>query len=96
MVTAISSRRPPPFPLAGRRHSTCAEAQRRLQNSPYPAHRRLRCDFRAGVLIVRGQVSSYYLRQMVWALVGDLDGMDRFIDRIEVLPVAAGVGLLSR
>lgn len=88
MVTAISSRRPPPAPVVGRRCSTGAEAQRRLQNSPYPSHRRLHCDFRAGVLIVRGQVSSYYLRQMVWALVGDLDGMDRFVDRIEVLPPA--------
>lgn len=88
MVTAISSRRPPPAPLAGRGYSTGAEAQHRLENSPYPAHRRLQCDFRAGVLIVQGQVSSYYLRQMAWALVADLDGIDRFVDRVEVSPPA--------
>lgn len=84
MVTAFSS--------SSRRQSTAAhwpatgvEAQRRLQNSPYPSHRRLRCSFRAGVLIVQGQVSSYYLRQMAWALVADLDGVDQFVDRVEVV-----------
>ncbi|MGH7140441.1 MAG: hypothetical protein ACREHD_32300 [Pirellulales bacterium] len=85
MVTALSSCRPPP---TSRGPSTGAEAQRRLQNSPYPAHHRLRCSFRAGVLIVQGQVSSYYMRQMAWALVADLDGIDQFVDRVEVVEPA--------
>lgn len=85
MVTAISSRRQS---TVGQWPSTGSEAQRRLQNSPYPAHRRLRCSFRAGVLIVQGQVSSYYLRQMAMALVADLDGVDQFVDGVEVVAPA--------
>ncbi|HEX7449716.1 MAG TPA: BON domain-containing protein [Pirellulales bacterium] len=85
MVTAISSRR---SSTAGQWPATAAEAQRRLQNSPYPSHRRLHCSFRAGVLIVHGRVSSYYLRQMAFALVADLDGVDQFVDRVEVVAPA--------
>ncbi|HEX5444494.1 MAG TPA: hypothetical protein VFW87_11715 [Pirellulales bacterium] len=88
MVTAISSHRPPADQRTGRWLSTGAEAQRRLQNSSYPSHRRLRCSFRAGVLIVQGRVPSYYQRQMAWALVADLDGIDRFVDRVEVVEPA--------
>ena len=83
MATAISSCGSPAQP-AGPWLSAGIEAQRRLQNSPYPAHRHLRCSVRAGVLIVQGRVSSYYVRQMVWPLVADLDGVDQFVDRVEV------------
>lgn len=63
--------------MAVRRHRGAAP--------PYPAHHRLRCSFRAGVLVVQGRVSSYYMRQMVWALVADLEGIDEFVDRVEVV-----------
>lgn len=64
--------------------SVVDQANRRLQRSPYLSHRRLRCSFREGVLTLDGRVSSYYLRQMAWALVADLEGIAEFVDRIEV------------
>ena len=86
MVTAISPcEQPAAQPATERWLSAAAEAQCRLQNSPYPSHRRLRCSFRAGVLIVQGRVSSYYLRQMAMALLADLDGVDQFVDRVVVI-----------
>lgn len=86
MVTAASSRLQSPAQPAGQWLHAGAEAQRRLQCSSYPAHRRLRCSFRAGVLIVQGRVPSYYVRQLALALVADLDGVDQFVDRLEVVP----------
>lgn len=87
MVIAFPAHSQPPAPAEPQWLSIGVEAQRRLRNSPYPSHRRLRCGFRAGVLVVQGQVSSYYLRQMAWALVADLEGVDQFIDRVEVMPL---------
>ncbi|HVX12761.1 MAG TPA: BON domain-containing protein [Pirellulales bacterium] len=60
------------------------QARHRLQASPYPSHRQLRCSFRDGVLTVDGHVSSYYLRQMAWALLADLEAVEEFVDHIEV------------
>jgi hypothetical protein len=64
--------------------SVAEQIYRRLQTSPYPLHRNLRSTFRNGVLTLHGRVSSYYLRQMAWALVADIEGLEEFVDRIEV------------
>lgn len=69
---------------SGSSPSVVAEAHRRLQRSSYPSHRRLECRFHGGVLTIQGRVPSYYLRQIAWALVADLRGIDEFVDRMEV------------
>ena len=68
--------------------SVVAAVERRLQTSSYPSHRKLHCGYRAGVLTLHGRVSSYYLRQMAFALVADLAGFDELVDRIEVVEAA--------
>ena len=86
MIAAIDVFTPPP-PLRGQEAkppSVAEQVQRRLETSPYPLHRHLRCTFRNGVLTLHGRVSSYYLRQMAWALVADLKNIEEFVDRIEV------------
>jgi hypothetical protein len=81
---AFSSRPPRAEPVA--RSSSVAEQVRlRLENSPYPQHRRLRISFREGVLTLRGSVSCYYLRQTAQALVAELGGVEELIDLIEVV-----------
>lgn len=86
-VLAVSPPRPLYQPLP-RPSSVVAAAERRLQASSYPSHRKLQCDYRAGVLTLHGCVSSYYLRQMACALVADLEGIEELVDRIEVVEAA--------
>lgn len=64
----------------------------RLKGSAYPAVRRLRCNYHEGVLTVRGRVASFHERQVAWALLGELEGVDEFVDRIEVIAGASRSG----
>lgn len=90
MISSIKTSRPsqPRRESAGGDASVAAAAQRRLQNSAYVAHRRLRCHFHEGALTLFGRVSCYYLRQTAQALVADLEGVEELVDRIEVAAAA--------
>ena len=72
-----------PEPIA-RPSSVVEQVRKRLQDSPYPSHRRLHCSFRDGVLTLHGRVTSYYLRQTARALLADLAGVEEFVDRLTV------------
>lgn len=84
MIRAVSSLRPVSRDSRGDSLSVAAEAQRRLQQSSYPSHRRLECRFHGGVLTIQGRVPSFYLRQVAWALVTGVRGIDEFVDQMEV------------
>lgn len=60
-------------------------ARERLASSSYPSLRTLRCYFHEGVLTLRGCVPNYHLRQVAWKLVGELPGVEEFVDRVEVI-----------
>ena len=45
-------------------------AQRRLGANPYLALRGVRCDYRDGVLTLRGCLPTYYLKQLAQEAVG--------------------------
>ena len=59
-------------------------AQRLLRDQSYSQLLYLRCDYHAGVLTLRGAVSSYFLKQMAQTAVGGLRGVGAIINRIEV------------
>lgn len=58
-----------------------------LRDSSYPALRRLSCCYDAGVLIIQGRVSSYYLKQMAQTLLGRLSGVRTINNQVEVHPI---------
>jgi hypothetical protein len=58
----------------------------RLARSPYLPIRRLVCHYDQGTLTLGGRVPTFYLRQLAWALVADLDDVIARIDKIEVVP----------
>ncbi len=60
------------------------EAHRRLIESPYFALRNLRCDYREGVLTVRGRVPTFYARQVALQTLRKVDAVEQLVDRIEV------------
>ena len=57
----------------------------RLTCSPYLPLRRLVCHYDSGTLTLRGRVPTFYLRQLAWALVADLEEVVARVDRIEVV-----------
>jgi hypothetical protein len=68
-------------------HSPTREmAESRLRRSAYPALKDLSCDFRAGVLTLRGFLPSYYLKQVALAAVAKVEGVERINDQVEVGP----------
>jgi osmotically-inducible protein OsmY len=72
---------------AAHRPETIQVAQRRLRQSAYLALQHLSCDFRAGVLTLRGRLPSYYLKQVALAVIVTVEGVQRIDDQIEVAPL---------
>jgi osmotically-inducible protein OsmY len=63
-------------------------AESRLRRSAYLALQHLSCEFRGGVLTLRGRVPSYYLKQVALAVVATVEGIQRIDDQLEVAPHA--------
>ena len=64
-------------------------AESKLRRSAYLALQQLSCEFRAGVLTLRGRLPSHYLRQVARTVVTTVEGVERIDDQIEVVPQAA-------
>jgi osmotically-inducible protein OsmY len=70
-------------------------AESRLRNSPYAALRTVSCEFHEGVLVLRGRLPTYYLKQIAQASVVDLDGVAGVANQIEVVRPGPAVTALS-
>src|SRR5262245_23058871 len=64
--------------------SVAAEVSRRLQESSYPALRRIACDEHETVLTLRGRVPSFHVKQLAQALAAGVVGVEVIANRIEV------------
>jgi hypothetical protein len=58
---------------------------KRLHESPYGAVRRVSCDFNGGVLTLRGNVGSFFHKQLAQQSMSGLEGVVRIDNQIEVL-----------
>jgi hypothetical protein len=61
------------------------EAMQRIQRSAYLPLRNLSCDCRQGVLVIRGRVPTYYLKQLAQTLISGLEGIREVENLIEVV-----------
>ena len=62
------------------------EAERALHCGPYPALKKLSCDYQGGVLVLRGCLPTYYLKQIAQEVVShQVDGVGRLENRIQVV-----------
>jgi osmotically-inducible protein OsmY len=57
---------------------------KRLQRSPYAAVRRVTCYFDEGVLVLQGDVPSYYQKQLAQSAVTGFSSIERVANRIRV------------
>jgi osmotically-inducible protein OsmY len=67
------------------RRSIEAAAKADLWHSPYPELRRVTCEYYEGILTLRGHVSSYYMKQIAQTIVQHVEGVERVVNRVEVV-----------
>ncbi len=60
-------------------------ATARLNRQPHLWMQRIWCEFHDGTLRLRGQVPSFYLKQIAQTAVAGLDGVRRVVNEIEVV-----------
>ena len=56
-----------------------------LQNSPYFAIQKISVRCELGVLILRGQVTSYHQKQLAQEAVAKIDGVVQVVNEVEVV-----------
>ena len=61
-----------------------ALAEQRLKNSAYLPLRNLRCSFHEGILVLHGELPSFFLKQMAQSLVAQMAGVGEVLNRVEV------------
>jgi hypothetical protein len=62
------------------------EAERALRCGPYPPLKKLSCDYQGGVLVLRGRLPSYYLKQVAQEVVAhQVPGVGRLDNQIQVV-----------
>jgi hypothetical protein len=66
------------------------EAERALRSGLYPALKKLSCDYRGGVLVLRGCLPTYYLKQIAQEVVAhQVQGRGRLDNQIQVVRPAS-------
>ena len=65
-------------------------AQRTLRDSQYQVLAQVSCEFREGILILRGRVPSFYMKQIAQTVIRDLDDVVRVDNRLEVAEASPG------
>ena len=63
-----------------------------LRRNPYLALKNVACDCRDGVLVLRGCLPSYYLKQVAQEVVARLEGVQAIDNQIQVVPPASRSG----
>jgi hypothetical protein len=59
-------------------------AKRRVESSQFSEVRRVQCEVEAGVLVLRGKVSSFYLKQLAQEAVRSIEGIQGIANHVVV------------
>jgi hypothetical protein len=71
-------------------------AEDRLRRSGYLELQNVTCDFHEGILVLRGWVPSYHLKQLAQAIVSELGGILELNNQLEVVQPEDGKQSNSR
>ena len=63
-------------------------AERCLRSNPYLALKNVTCEWLDGVLVLRGCLPTYYLKQIAQEAVASLEGVERIDNQIQVVTPA--------
>jgi len=78
------------------RNPVAEQAEARLRSSAYLPLRTLTCDYHDGVLTIRGQVHSFYLKQLAQTRIQGLPRVEEINNRVEVVPLRSTRTQLNR
>jgi osmotically-inducible protein OsmY len=73
-------------PQTDRLTAILERVESRLLGHPYLALKNISCEYREGVLTLRGCLPSYYLKQVAQTAVAHIDGVGTIINLIDVVP----------
>ncbi len=59
-------------------------AMERLRKSPYKAMRRVSCEYKHGVLFLRGRLFSFHEKQVAEEVVAGVTGVTQVVNEIQV------------
>ena len=74
-----------PTVVDARRNGIAVAAKERLQHSSYSSLRDIFCECDDGVLVLRGQVPSFFEKQLAQEAVFKLDGVTQVVNQVEVV-----------
>jgi hypothetical protein len=60
-------------------------ATQRIRRQPHLTFQRLWCDYDGGRLFIRGQVPSFYLKQLAQGAIAGMAGVVQVVNEIEVV-----------
>jgi len=69
---------------AARWRDLSALIEERFQHGPYLTLRGVHCDLHEGIAVLRGQVPTYYLKQVAQTLAAQVEGVTTIVNRITV------------
>ena len=72
-------------PESTARVEAVAAVKARLRDVPRLSNQRIWCEFQDGRLFLRGQVPSFYHKQLAQEALADLDGAGQIVNDIEVV-----------
>jgi len=64
---------------------TAETAKQRILHQPHLARQRIWCEFDRGRLYLRGQVPSYFFKQIAQEAVADMENVRQIVNEIEVV-----------
>lgn len=67
------------------KHDVIHQATNRLGQSSHLFLRHLECNVEEGVIFIEGKVPSFYLKQTAQSLVQSIEGVEKVINRLEVV-----------
>ncbi|XZE43510.1 BON domain-containing protein [Pirellulaceae bacterium SH467] len=68
-------------------------AMQQLRSCSHPEVRQLQCVAEAGKLIIRGEVSSYYLKQLAQETLRSLNGKHRIMNQLDVVYKTSSISI---
>jgi osmotically-inducible protein OsmY len=63
-----------------------ALAQAGLLACPYREVQKIKCLFSNGVMLLRGQVSTFHMKQVAQTILMNIEGVKRIVNSIQVCP----------
>ena len=60
-------------------------AKERLNLAAYPPVRNVSCEYHDGVLVLHGQVPTFFQKQLAQEAVANLDGVRQVVNQVEVV-----------